>query len=69
MRAAALLAVIGLAMSPLAVQSASASSERIVLGHASNVIQIAEGCGPGRHRVGGHRDHWGHWIPEHCVRN
>lgn len=70
MRAAALLvAVIGLAVGPLAVRNASAGPERVVLGHPSNIIQVAEGCGAGRHWVGGHRDAAGRWIPGHCAPN
>jgi hypothetical protein len=70
MRAAALLvAVIGLAIGPVAIRSVSAASERVVLGHASNVIQVVEGCGAGRHWVPRHRDAAGRWIGGHCEAN
>jgi hypothetical protein len=70
MRAAALLvAVIGLAVGPLAARNASAGPERVALGHASNVIQVVEGCGAGRHWVPRHRDAAGHWIGGHCAAN
>lgn len=67
--AALLVAVIGLAVGPLATRGASAGSEKIVPGPASNVIQVAAGCGGGYHWVGGHRDATGRWVAGHCVRN
>ena len=48
MRAAALLlGMIGLATSALVIRPASAGSDRIVIGHAWGIVQIAEGCGAG----------------------
>lgn len=70
MRVAALLvAMIGFAVGPLAIRSASAGPDRIVLEHPSNFVQVAEGCGVGRHWVGGHRAPGGRWIPGHCAPN
>jgi len=54
--AALLLGIAGLAASPLTIQPAAAGPDRIVAGHASNIVQIAEGCGVGRHWVPRHQD-------------
>lgn len=70
MRAAALLvAVVGLVVGLQETRSASAGQERIALAHPSDVIQVAQGCGAGRHLVPRHRDAAGRWIGAHCAAN
>jgi hypothetical protein len=70
MRAVALLlGLAGFIASPLIVQTAAAGADRVVTGHASNVLQVAGGCGPGFHWVPAHRGPYGRWIPGHCAPN
>jgi len=70
MRAAALLAaMIGLAATPLTTRAAPAGAERLTVGPASGIVQVAENCGPGRHWVARYRDRAGRWIPGHCAPN
>lgn len=66
MRAVVLAAVLGLAIAPLAVRSASAC-DRMAGGHEHNIVLAANGCGAGMHWVAAHRDAAGHLIPGHCT--
>ena len=71
MRLAALTLVgaVGLAISAVSANAAPAVPN---LGpqDASNIVQVAGGCGPGFHPVPGHWSRWrGGWVPPHCVPN
>src|SRR4051794_41896447 len=69
MRLAALTLVgaVGLAIGAVSANAAPAVPN---LGpqDASNIVQVAGGCGPGFHPVPGHWSRWrGGWVPPHCV--
>ena len=36
---------------------------------SSNIVPVANGCGPGWHWRHGHRNVYGVWIRGHCVPN
>ena len=71
MRAAVALfiGVIGLAMVPLPAKAFSGGSLRVEAGAGPYFVEIAQGCGPGFHYVGRHRNRYGAWVPGRCVRN
>jgi hypothetical protein len=58
----------------LAIGAVSANAAPVVPNldpqDASNIVQVAAGCGPGFHPVPGHWSRWrGGWVPPHCVPN
>ena len=68
----AVLAIIGLiglttmSVNGLAYPAGSVASKA---GTASYLVEVAQGCGPGFHWVGRHRNRYGAWVPGHCARN
>jgi len=42
---------------------------RTEAGANPHYLEIAQGCGPGFHWVGRHRNRYGAWVPGHCARN
>ncbi len=65
----ALVGIIGLAMVALTAQAFSAGSIRPDAAANPYVVEAAQGCGPGFHWVGKHRNRYGAWVPGHCARN
>jgi hypothetical protein len=70
MRAAVLafVAVIGLAMVALTAQAFSAGPGRIEAASDPHISGIAQGCSPGFHWVGKHRNRYGGWVAGHCAK-
>jgi hypothetical protein len=65
-------ALIGLIGSMIVPLTASASPPRAMRLQADSVpyfVEVAQGCGPGFHWVGRHRNRYGAWVPGHCARN
>jgi hypothetical protein len=61
--------LVGPAMVPLAAEASPASPGRMEAGTNAYSVEIAQGCGPGHHWVGKHRNRYGAWVPGHCARN
>jgi hypothetical protein len=63
-----LIAALGLAASALSARAAP-----VVLNpaadHASSIVQVWGGCGPGFHPVPGHWSPYRGWVPPHCRPN
>jgi hypothetical protein len=36
---------------------------------ASYLVEVAQGCGPGFHWVGKHRNRYGAWVLGHCAKS
>jgi hypothetical protein len=69
---AAVLAIIGLVGLTTIAMTASASPAGSVgreAGAASYRVEVAQGCGPGFHWVGKHRNRYGAWVLGHCAKN
>ncbi len=62
-----LAAALGLAASALSAQAAPAVPLRG--DHASAIVKVWGGCGPGGHPVPGHWSRWRGWVPPHCAPN
>jgi hypothetical protein len=61
---------IGLAVVSLKAETLPMSSGRAEAGTNAYSVEIAQGCGPGLHWVGKHRNRYdGAWVPGHCARN
>jgi hypothetical protein len=71
MRVAALafIGLIGVVIFPLTAETSPAGSGRTEAGSKPYLVEIAQGCGPGFHWVGKHRNRYGAWVPGHCARN
>jgi hypothetical protein len=65
----AFIAFIGLAVVSLKAEASPTSSGRAEAGSNPYYLEIAQGCGPGFHWVGKHRNRYGAWVPGHCARN
>ena len=65
----AFFCLVGPAMVPLTAEAFPASSGPIEAGTNPYYVEIAQGCGPGFHWVGKHRNRYGAWVPGHCARN
>jgi len=61
--------LIGLTITPVTVFASPAGSVRREAGAIPYLVEVAQGCGPGFHWVGKHRNRYGAWIPSHCARN
>src|SRR5271169_6492044 len=70
MRAAvlAIIGLIGLATIPVKVSASPAGSVRSEPGAASYLVEVAQGCAPGFHWVGRHRNRHGTWVLGHCAK-
>ena len=71
MRAAllGLIAVAGLALTAPSASAVPLASAKATAGAPAAIEKVAEGCGPGRHWVGGYRNRYGNWVRGHCVHN
>jgi len=65
----AVLAFIGLIAMSMTISASLAGSLPRQAGAAPYLVEIAQGCGPGFHWVGKHRNRYGAWVPGHCARN
>jgi hypothetical protein len=65
----AFICLVSLAMVPLSAKAFPASSDPTAAGARPYYLEIAQGCGPGFHWVGKHRNRYGAWVPGHCARN
>jgi len=65
----ALIGLFGLTMVPLTVCASPPGSVHREAGATPYLIEVAQGCGPGLHWVGKHRNRYGAWVPGHCARN
>jgi hypothetical protein len=61
--------LIGLAIVPATASAFPAGSVRTEAGSEGYLVEVAQGCGPGFHWVGRHRNRYGAWVPGHCARN
>jgi hypothetical protein len=62
-----LIATIGFAVSALSARAAPVIPNPGA-DHASSIVQVWGGCGPGAHPVPGHWSRWrGAWVPPHCA--
>jgi hypothetical protein len=59
----------GAAIVPLTAEAFPALLGRMEAGTNPYSVEIAQGCGPGLHWVGKHRNRYGAWVPGHCARN
>ena len=68
----AIFSLIGLiALAALSVQAEAfpAVASRAETSAGPYFVEIAQGCGPGFHWVGRHRNRYGAWVPGRCARN
>jgi hypothetical protein len=65
----AIIGLIGLTMMSAAVSASPPGSVRSEAGTIQYLVEVAQGCGPGFHWVGRHRNRYGAWVPGHCARN
>jgi hypothetical protein len=65
----ALIGLIGSAMVPVTASASPSGSVRLPAGSLSYLVEVAQGCGPGFHWIGKHRNRYGAWVPGHCARN
>jgi hypothetical protein len=65
----ALVGLIGLTMIPATAGAFPSVSNKMATGSNLYYREIAQGCGPGFHWVGKHRNRYGSWVPGHCARN
>jgi hypothetical protein len=64
------IAAIGLLAIPLAPARAVPAAAAITnAGPPAAFVEVRGGCGRGWHRVPGHRNRYGRWVPPHCARN
>ena len=61
--------LIGLSAAPTDISASPAGSTRSEAGSVPYFVEVAQGCGPGFHWVGKHRNRYGAWVPGRCVRN
>jgi hypothetical protein len=61
--------LIGLSAAPTGISASPAGAIRSEAGSAPYFVEVAQGCGPGFHWVGKHRNRYGAWVPGRCVRN
>jgi len=69
---AAVFAIIGLIGSTTIAVTASAFPTGSIgreAGAASYLVKVAQGCAPGFHWVGKHRNRHGVWVLGHCAKN
>ena len=65
-----LVAAVALFALPLAPARAVPAGPTITnAGPPAAMVEVRGGCGRGWHRVPGHRNRHGRWIPPHCARN
>jgi hypothetical protein len=70
MRYAALMVAVSALVAVVSAPSNAATLRPVAVdGGASPVIEAAVRCGPHAHYVRGHRNHSGHYVKGHCVRN
>jgi hypothetical protein len=68
----AIFSLVGLiALAALSVQAEAfpAVASQTDIRASSYFVEIAQGCGPGFHWVGRHRNRYGAWVPGRCARN
>jgi hypothetical protein len=61
--------LVGLAMLPGTAGAFPYAPGRAEIGSTPYYQEVAQGCGPGFHWVGRHRNRYGAWVPGRCVRN
>jgi hypothetical protein len=67
--ALAIIGLMGLTTRPVEVAAFPAGSVRNEAGAASYLVRVAQGCAPGFHWVGRHRNQHGAWVLGHCAKN
>jgi hypothetical protein len=65
----AIIGLIGLTTMSVTVSASPAGSVGREAGAASYLVEVAQGCGPGFHWVGRHRNRYGAWVLGHCAKN
>src|SRR5271166_1633443 len=65
----AFISLIGLTVISITAEALPAGSDRTEAGPNAYYQQVAQGCGPGFHWVGKHRNRYGAWVPGHCATN
>jgi len=61
--------LIGLSAVPTGISASPSGAIRSEAGSAPYFVEVAQGCGPGFHWVGKHRNRYGAWVPGRCARN
>jgi hypothetical protein len=64
-----IIGLIGLTTMPAKVSAFPAELVRREAGAPSYLVEVAQGCGPGFHWLGKHRNRYGARVPGHCARN
>jgi hypothetical protein len=67
--ALAIIGLMGLTTIPVEVAASPAGSVRNEAGAESYLVRVAQGCAPGFHWVGRHRNRYGAWVLGHCAKN
>jgi hypothetical protein len=65
----AIIGLIGLTTMSVRVYAFPAGSVGREPSAASYLVEVAQGCGPGFHWVGKHRNRYGAWVLGHCAKN
>ena len=65
----AIIGLIGLTTIPVEGSAFSAGSVGREAGAPSYLVEVAQGCAPGFHWVGKHRNRYGAWVLGHCAKN
>ena len=65
----AFIGLICLTAIPVDVSASPAGSVGREAAAASYLVEVAQGCGPGFHWVGKHRNRYGAWVLGHCAKN
>ena len=65
----AIVGLIGVATMSVQVDAFPVGSVGRGAGVASYLVEVAQGCAPGFHWVGKHRNQYGAWVLGHCAKN